>query len=78
MSQPRPERCGGCNGKVQITTTDATDYAWFCWGVVDDGKADLPLVPGTWKVLVVESTVEEKLKLREQKASKKRVPVFKL
>jgi hypothetical protein len=27
----RPESCPLCGGKVRVTTTDATEYAWFVW-----------------------------------------------
>jgi hypothetical protein len=32
LTNPRPTSCGNCsNGKLQISTTDANEYAWFVW-----------------------------------------------
>jgi predicted RNA methylase len=31
MSSERPACCPRCGSKVTITTSDATDYGWFCW-----------------------------------------------
>jgi hypothetical protein len=28
----RPNRCPGCDGKIRVTTSDATDYCWAVWG----------------------------------------------
>jgi hypothetical protein len=52
MKDARPKACGGCGGKARITTTDATDYAWFLWGV-NDG-AERQIVPSRWNILTTE------------------------
>jgi hypothetical protein len=31
IEDERPKRCPWCDGKVQCSTTDATEYAWFVW-----------------------------------------------
>ena len=32
LSRPAPERCPSCNGVLQKSSSDATEYAWFVWG----------------------------------------------
>lgn len=39
---PRTKSCPTCNGAVSCTTTDATDYGWFCWGPGRGGRWFLP------------------------------------
>jgi hypothetical protein len=29
---PKPKVCPRCGAKVEITTSDMTEYAWFIWG----------------------------------------------
>jgi len=33
----RPKQCDKCGGKLAITTSDSTDYAWFYWGGAHNG-----------------------------------------
>lgn len=45
-----PARCPSClGGKVQITTTDATDYAWFAWG--RNPGAQQAIQANRWEIL---------------------------
>jgi hypothetical protein len=39
---PRPKRCPACGAKVKVSTSDATEYAWFVWA---------PWATGAWHVL---------------------------
>ncbi len=32
LEAPRARECPTCGGKVKITTSDSTEYGWFCWG----------------------------------------------
>ncbi len=38
IEAPRPKTCGACGAKVTITTSDATEYAWFVWGPGRGGR----------------------------------------
>jgi hypothetical protein len=29
---PRPSYCARCSGKLNSSSSDATEYGWFCWG----------------------------------------------
>ena len=31
LTEPRPTACPQCDGRVQISTTDSVEYAWFHW-----------------------------------------------
>lgn len=33
LSQTPPKRCPICRGKVSVSKTDASEYAWFIWGM---------------------------------------------
>ena len=33
LDAPRPKVCPACGQRVQCSTTDATEYAWFVWGL---------------------------------------------
>lgn len=41
---PHPSKCPSCGAKAKVTTSDATEYAWFCWGLGPGG---------TWRILEV-------------------------
>jgi predicted RNA methylase len=50
--EERPKRCGKCAGPVKVSTTDATDYAWFGWG--NNRDALRKLHAGAWEILDIE------------------------
>jgi hypothetical protein len=52
IDAPRPKHCGGCGARVACSTSDATEYAWFAWGLPGGG--------GRWRILDVgrEATAE--------------------
>lgn len=38
LDAARPKRCPECDGDVGISTTDASEYAWFVWGPGRGGR----------------------------------------
>jgi hypothetical protein len=50
LDAPRPKLCPVCQRKVTVTTSDATEYAWFWWG---------PGRGGQWSVLDLEEEAAE-------------------
>jgi predicted RNA methylase len=41
----RPKVCSACGGKVSVSTTDATAYAWFVWGPGRGGRWSVLKIP---------------------------------
>lgn len=42
VGSKRPSACPTCGNKVVVTTSDSTDYGWFCWGL---GVATVEILP---------------------------------
>ena len=38
LAAPREKACPQCGGGVNVTTSDSSAYAWFCWGPCRGGK----------------------------------------